>query len=213
VRTDNFTQFVTNDLRQHAVICETLLIPGGKLTPCKKHHFFLTRQLQMEHYFDFSNAGARQSPSTAARNRVVSRRNFMRYLGVGAATLALEGCGGGGSNGAAAIAPSTPVAIPPVATPPVAPPVAETPPVTAPVPTPVPVWLPIPPLVFTQGVASSISIAGYVSASDIKAFSVSLNATPLPSGVTFNSATYSFEYDGRGSMATSDGHVLTAVVM
>jgi hypothetical protein len=35
----------------------------------------------------------------------------------------------------------------------------------------------------------------------------------LPAGVTFNSATYSFDYDGRGSMATSDGHVLTAAVL
>lgn len=78
--------------------------------------------------------------------------------------------------------------------------------------TPAPTWLPIPPLLFTQGAASSISIAGYVSAANVKAFSLSLAGTPLPAGVTFNSATSAFDYDGRGTMATSDGHVLVAAV-
>jgi hypothetical protein len=72
--------------------------------------------------------------------------------------------------------------------------------------------LPIPALVFTQGVAASISIANYVSVADVKAFTLSLNTMPLPAGVTFNSAMRSFDYDGRGSSANSSGHVLTAAV-
>lgn len=166
----------------------------------------------MKHLSDFPHASARKSASSAASHRGVSRRNFMQYLGAGAAAFAVQGCGGGGSNGAASgsAAPVAATPSPPVPAVPAPAPVADTAP--APVLAPVPVWLPIPQLVFTQGVASSISIAGYVSASNVKAFSVSLNATPLPDGVTFNGASYSFDYDGRGSMATSDGHVLTAAV-
>jgi hypothetical protein len=168
----------------------------------------------MKHFSVFSNSAAPQFAASAAGPSGVSRRSFISFLGIGVASLAVQGCGGGGGESATAILPAPVVAPPSPAVPAVPvpapvtpveiPPVAET--------APAPVWLPIPPLVFTQGVASSISIVGYVSASNVKAFTLSLNATPLPSGVTFNSATYAFDYDGRGSMATSEGHVLTAAV-
>lgn len=185
----------------------------------------------MKHFPDSSTVTLPQPPAFIAGPGGVSRRRFMGFLGIGAASLAVQGCGGGG--GAAAVSPApvvAPAAVPapvipaaavpaPAAPAPAAPvpaPVTqvEAPPVaeTAPAPAPASVWLPIPPLVFTQGVASSISMAGYVSASNVKAFTLSLNATPLPSGVTFNSATNAFDYDGSGSMATSDGHVLTAAL-
>ncbi len=141
----------------------------------------------------------------------------MRYFSVSVAALAVQGCGGGGSSETASATPAapvapvasnpTPVTIAPTLPPTLPPTVAEAP------PAPAPVWLPVPALIFTQGVASSISIVDYVSVANTNAFSVSLNATPLPSGVTFNSTTRAFDYDGRGNMATSEGHVLTAAVL
>jgi hypothetical protein len=192
-----------------------MIIPTGKFL-CWQNITYQLIPLQMKHLSD-SRAVAPQSAVPGASPSGVSRRSFISFLGIGAASLAVQGCGGGGGASAPAVSPAPVVAPPSPSVPavpvpaPVTPPVA-TPPVAETAPAPVPVWLPIPPLVFTQGVASSISIAAYVSASDVKAFTLSLNATPLPSGVTFNSATYAFDYDGQGSMATSEGHVLTAAV-
>lgn len=178
------------------------------------------KTVAMDHTSDLIDAASTRLP-TAEIALPVSRRAFMRILGAGAAALAVEGCGGGGG-------PATATAAAPPAPAPVTAPVSA--PVTAPVAAPVPepaampaapspaapapaqVWLPIPALVFTQGVPSIISIAAYVSVANVSAFNVSLNATPLPAGVTFNSGTRSFDYDGRGGTATSDGHVLTAAV-
>lgn len=175
----------------------------------------------MEHILDFSAPSVSQPVSIAPGERLVSRRGFMRYLGAGAAALAVQGCGGGGggTGASATITPAAPVATNPSPTPveptPAVPVVDTTPVVTAapPVGDGALVWLPIPALVFTQGVPASISIANYVSVSNVAAFTVSLNGTPLPAGVTFNGATRSFDYDGRGSTAISDGHVLTAAVL
>lgn len=166
----------------------------------------------MEHFCVSPTTVADQSPSHAPADRVLSRRSFIRYLGAGAAALAVEGCGAGAGSTAAA-----PVTAAPVAEPVAAPmPIVAAPPVPAPAPAPstepVPVWSPVPPLVFTHGTAASISMADYVSAANAKAFKLSLNTTPLPSGVTFNSATLAFDYDGLGAMAVSDGHILTAAV-
>ncbi len=135
----------------------------------------------------------------------------MRYLSMGSVALAVQACGGGGgADGAAApLAPSAPAPAP-VAPAPA--PVVPAPVVREPVaPAPAPVWLSIPTIAFTQGIASSFSVAEYISVANVAAYTLTLNASPLPAGVTFNSATRSFDYDGRGGVVISDGHVLTAV--
>lgn len=136
-----------------------------------------------------------------------SRRSFMRYLTIGAAALAVEGCGGGGAGGTAAAPAPAPVPVP--ASPVLAPvPVPPAPVVAAPAPA-APVLLSIPTIAFTQGSPSSFSVADYITAANAAAFTLSLNETPLPAGVTFNAAARTFDYDGRGAVAATDGHVLT----
>lgn len=135
-----------------------------------------------------------------------SRRSFMRYLTVGAAAIAVEGCGGGAADSTAPT-PAAPAA-PPVVSAPVPAPVPAAPVVVAPAPA-APVLLSIPTIAFTQGTASSFSVADYITVANAAAFTLSLNETPLPAGVTFNAAARSFDYDGRGAAASTDGHVLT----
>jgi hypothetical protein len=146
-----------------------------------------------------------------------SRRSFMRYLSMGGVALAVQACGGGGGADVAAtpVAPAAPAPVVPTPAPAPAPTPAPvvTPPVVAdPVaPAPAPVWLSIPTIAFTQGVPSSFSVADYITVANVAAYTLTLNASPLPAGVTFNSATRSFDYDGRGGVVVSDGHVLTAI--
>lgn len=135
-----------------------------------------------------------------------SRRSFIRYLTASATAIAVQGCGGGGgtapSTAAAPVAPTAPVAV--------VPPVTSTAPGT-PVPTPAaPVILTIPDIAFVEGMPSSFSVASYISAENVAAFSLSLNAMPLPAGVTFNAVNRSFDYDGVGTPADTTGHILTA---
>jgi hypothetical protein len=73
-------------------------------------------------------------------------------------------------------------------------------------------WDTIPTLTFTQGLASSISVAQWLSGATGDAVAISLNSVELPAGVTFNAATLSFDYDGIGAPASTDGHVLLANV-
>lgn len=137
-----------------------------------------------------------------------SRRSFIRYFTVGAAALAVEGCGGGGAGGAAAVATPAPS---PVATAPAPVPVPVP---VAPVATPAPatpLWLSIPTIAFTQGTPSSFSVADYITAANAAALTLTLNAPALPAGVTFNAANRTFDYDGRGAVGVTDGHMLTAV--
>lgn len=159
----------------------------------------------MDNTRNFLNTPANLDSSVVSGNKTaLSRRAFMRYLTVGTAAVAVQGCGGGG----AAAAPGQ---NPPVATTP--PPTPTVPTTPAPIPTPgAPVWLDVPPITFTQGIASSISVSGYISVADAKAVTVSLNASPLPAGVTFNAANRSFDYDGKGAVDATDGHVLIATV-
>lgn len=145
-----------------------------------------------------------------------SRRTFIRFLSAGVATLAVEGCGGGaGGSGLAAATPAAPIA-PATPAAPAVPVVPAAPVVSAPVvpaaPAASPVWQNIPALTFTEGVASSISVASYITGADLAAVTVTLNAASLPAGVTFNSKTYSFDYDGRGAPSATDGIMLTAAV-
>jgi hypothetical protein len=156
-------------------------------------------------------------PTTSAKrdlvrgdNAAFSRRSFIRYFTVGAAAIAVEGCGGGGGTAAPA-ASASPAAVNPVAAAP-APspaPAVVTPPVASPV---APVWAEIPPVTFTEGVPSSFSLANYINVADTAAVTLTLNSSPLPAGVTFNGATLSFDYDGSGTVNSTDGHVLTAIV-
>jgi hypothetical protein len=146
-----------------------------------------------------------------------SRRSFMRYLSMSGVALAVQACGGGGgADGATTpLTPSAPAAPTPAPTPaPVVPPVVTTPVVTqpaAPGPTPAPVWLSIPTIAFTQGVQSSFSVAEYITVANVAAYTLTLNGNALPAGVTFNAATRSFDYDGRGGVGGSDGLMLTAI--
>jgi hypothetical protein len=73
-----------------------------------------------------------------------------------------------------------------------------------------PVWTAIPPIVFVAGVASSFSIAAYVSDPDGDALVLELNDVALPAGVTFDAAGMRFVYDGVGAIAMTTGHVLSA---
>lgn len=127
-----------------------------------------------------------------AQELQISRRRFMRTLGASAAGVALTACGGGGR---------VPV--------PTKPPTPTPTPAPSPAPNPAPVWSTIPTISFTEGVASSISIAGYVT--DNNALAISKNAVALPAGVKFDAATKSFIYDGIGRVSATEGHVLTAV--
>jgi hypothetical protein len=183
---------------------------GGNICPCPKHHFILIRQLPMDHTFT-----SQQAPQLSGAALSPSRRSFMRYLTMGAAAIAVQGCGGGGGDVAASpVAPVAPTPVPTPAPTPAPAPVATPAPAPAPAPPTAPaepVWLSIPTIAFTQGVPSSFSVVDYISAANAAAYTLTLNASPLPAGVTFNSATRSFDYDGRGGVGATDGHVLTAV--
>jgi hypothetical protein len=136
--------------------------------------------------------------------RQISRRRFIRTLGAGAAGVALTACGGGGKVPVPKPKPApTPAPAPgpaPAPAPSPAPPVSSNPP---------PAWTTVPAITFTEGVAATISIAGYVS--DNNALTISKNAVALPAGVKFDVATKSFIYDGIGRVSATEGHVLTAV--
>ena len=73
-----------------------------------------------------------------------------------------------------------------------------------------PVWQTLPTITFTQGIASSISIAAYVTDSDNDLLTIVKNSAALPAGVTYDSATKSFVYDGIGGVGSTEGHILTA---
>jgi hypothetical protein len=122
-----------------------------------------------------------------AQTLQMSRRRFMRNLGASAAAVTLTACGG---SGKVPVPSPTPAPAPAPANPP-------------------PVWSAIPPITFTEGVAATISIAGYVT--DNNALTISKNAAALPPGVRFDAASKSFIYDGIGRASVTEGHVLTAV--
>jgi len=139
-----------------------------------------------------------------------SRRKFFKFVGGGAAALALQACGGGGltltytPNSTTSPTSPTPIIPPtPVSPAPVTPP-ATTAPATI-------TWQSIPAIAFVQGTPGSFSVADYVSVANATSFSVSLSSS-LPPGVTFDTATRAFVYDGKGATGALDGVVLTATV-
>jgi hypothetical protein len=131
----------------------------------------------------------------------VTRRRFLSFFTAGATSLALQACGGGNTGTGSGTTP-------PVGTAPTPTPV----PTPTPTPTPPVAWDTVPTLTFTQGVASSISVAQWLSGASGAAVAISLNSVALPAGVTFNAANLSFDYDGVGAVASTAGHVLMASV-
>lgn len=120
------------------------------------------------------------------------RRALLRALATTTATLA-AGCGGGGGEGnapaSAAPAPS---------------------PAPGPTTNVAPVWVNIPTVAFTQGVASSFSLASFVSDANGDALTITMNAVTLPAGVTFDAAGQRLVYNGTGAVASVGGVRMTA---
>jgi len=73
-----------------------------------------------------------------------------------------------------------------------------------------PVWQGVPTITFTQGIASSISIAVYVSDPNGDALAITMFSGTLPAGVTYDAGNKRFVYDGMGAVGTGSGNVLTA---
>ena len=73
-----------------------------------------------------------------------------------------------------------------------------------------PVWAAVPMIAFTVGVPATISIAAFVTDPDGDPLAIRKNAAALPPGVTYDSATKHFVYDGVGAVYETVGHVLSA---
>lgn len=73
-----------------------------------------------------------------------------------------------------------------------------------------PVWSSVPTVQFVAGVASTFSIAPYVTDPDGDDLTITLNDVPLPAGVTYDAVARELVYDGSGPVAMTTGHVLTA---
>ena|SRR5215471_3833287 len=73
-----------------------------------------------------------------------------------------------------------------------------------------PAWQTVPTVTFVQGVASSFSVASYVSDPNGNALALSVAAGSLPAGVTFDAAGKRFVYNGSGSLAVANGVMLSA---
>lgn len=118
------------------------------------------------------------------------RRAFLKAMTATTAALATGACGGPAPMGSSAPATGG----------------NQAPPANRP-----PVWLTVPTITFTQGIASSSSIAGYVSDPNGDALTITrTDAIALPAGVTYDAAGKRFVYDGVGAVGSTGGHVLTA---
>lgn len=127
------------------------------------------------------------------------RRTVLRALTAGAAALVVTACGGSATTNDVQSSPTSPGGQPP---PPGTPPPSGV--------NHAPVWQTISTIAFTQGVAATFSIAGYVSDADGDALTILKNSAALPAGVTYNAANKEFVYDGVGALGSTGGHVLTA---
>jgi hypothetical protein len=73
------------------------------------------------------------------------------------------------------------------------------------------VWQGVPTITFTQGVASNVSVAGYVSDPNGDALAITLSPPGLlPPGVTYDAGNKRFVYDGVGAVGLTSGNVLVA---
>src|ERR1044072_8460438 len=124
-----------------------------------------------------------------------TRRAFLRALTATTAALAVARCGrGGGADGAPLAAAPAPGAGP----------------APAPGANVAPVWTTIPTIGFTQGIASSFSLASFASDPNDDALSITMNAVTPPAGVTFDAAGKRLVYDGFGAVASVGGVQMTA---
>ena len=139
----------------------------------------------------------RTALSIAAFN--AKRRALLRALTTTTAALAVARCGGGGSSDATNAAPS------PAPGPGPGPAPGPAPGVNVP-----PVWTNIPTVQFTQGVASSFSLASFVSDANGDALAITMNAVTLPAGVTFDAAGKRLVYNGNGAAASVNAVQMTA---
>jgi hypothetical protein len=73
-----------------------------------------------------------------------------------------------------------------------------------------PVWTTISTIGFTQGVASSFSLASFVSDPNGDALTLTMNAVNLPAGVTFDAVGKRLVYNGTGAAAAVNGVQMTA---
>jgi len=73
-----------------------------------------------------------------------------------------------------------------------------------------PAWRTVPNVNFAQGVASSVSIASYVSDANSDTLAIIKNSAALPAGVTYDAGNKRFVYDGVGAVGNTSGNVLTA---
>jgi len=74
-----------------------------------------------------------------------------------------------------------------------------------------PVWQGVPTITFTQGVASNVSIAGYVTDPNGDPLTITLSPPAvLPQGVTYDAANKRFVYDGNGLVGLTSGNILIA---
>jgi hypothetical protein len=129
------------------------------------------------------------------------RRTVLRALTAGAAALVVTACGGSATTNGGPSPPANPGGQPPPAPPP---------PGTPPGVNHAPVWQAISTIAFTQGVAATFSIAGFVSDADGDSLTILKNSAALPPGVTYDAANKRFVYDGVGAVGSTGGHVLTA---
>ena len=118
-----------------------------------------------------------------------TRRAFLRALTATTAALAVARCGGGGG------ADGTPIAAGPG---------------PAPGANVAPVWTTIPTIAFTQGIASSFSLASFASDPNGDALSITMSGAALPAGVSFDAAGKRLVYDGIGAVASVGGVQMTA---
>jgi hypothetical protein len=72
------------------------------------------------------------------------------------------------------------------------------------------VWSPVPAISFQQGVASTISVASFVSDPNNDPLTLTISAAALPNGVTFDAANKRFVYNGIGALGSTNNVVLTA---
>ena len=73
-----------------------------------------------------------------------------------------------------------------------------------------PAWQTVPTITFAQVVASSVSIAAYVTDPNGDALTITKNSAALPAGVTYDAPNKRFVYDGGGAVGITSGNVLTA---
>ena len=125
------------------------------------------------------------------------RRGLLRALTTTMAALAVARCGGGGGDGSTSTSPAPGAAPAPSPSP-------------APGANVAPVWVNIPTVQFTRGVASSFSIASFVSDPNGDTLTLTMNAVTLPAGVTFDAAGKRLVYDGIGATASVSGVQMTA---